>query len=181
MQAVSPSYFLFQAEDGIRDFHVTGVQTCALPISSFGSADRSFVRTSPTRQVRRRRIVPQATTSAARSSAAAIVGSLAGPTGASAARSAAGWVSAEGEQVDDFEHAAALTASEARALADGWVVGSGVGRGRVEPDEQYGLLAVADPAAEQVAVGAARRQVSPAHGPADQVVQHAALSAHSAC
>src|SRR5690606_40784123 len=23
-----------QAEDGIRDFHVTGVQTCALPISS---------------------------------------------------------------------------------------------------------------------------------------------------
>src|SRR5690606_25232690 len=26
--------FFFQAEDGIRDFHVTGVQTCALPISS---------------------------------------------------------------------------------------------------------------------------------------------------
>src|SRR5690606_39815575 len=25
----------FQAEDGIRDFHVTGVQTCALPISIF--------------------------------------------------------------------------------------------------------------------------------------------------
>src|SRR5690606_39894299 len=24
--------FYFQAEDGIRDFHVTGVQTCALPI-----------------------------------------------------------------------------------------------------------------------------------------------------
>src|SRR5690606_39396033 len=24
--------FVFQAEDGIRDFHVTGVQTCALPI-----------------------------------------------------------------------------------------------------------------------------------------------------
>src|SRR5690606_40307072 len=24
----------FQAEDGIRDFHVTGVQTCALPISA---------------------------------------------------------------------------------------------------------------------------------------------------
>src|SRR5690606_39359849 len=24
----------FQAEDGIRDFHVTGVQTCALPIWS---------------------------------------------------------------------------------------------------------------------------------------------------
>src|SRR5690606_40079469 len=26
--------FFFQAEDGIRDFHVTGVQTCALPISN---------------------------------------------------------------------------------------------------------------------------------------------------
>src|SRR5690606_41050849 len=33
--------FFFQAEDGIRDFHVTGVQTCALPISSrSGSAAR---------------------------------------------------------------------------------------------------------------------------------------------
>src|SRR5690606_40483961 len=28
-------FFFFQAEDGIRDFHVTGVQTCALPISRF--------------------------------------------------------------------------------------------------------------------------------------------------
>src|SRR5690606_40736163 len=26
-------FFFFQADDGIRDFHVTGVQTCALPIS----------------------------------------------------------------------------------------------------------------------------------------------------
>src|SRR5690606_41175450 len=25
-------FFFSQAEDGIRDFHVTGVQTCALPI-----------------------------------------------------------------------------------------------------------------------------------------------------
>src|SRR5690606_40975172 len=32
----------FQAEDGIRDFHVTGVQTCALPIlrSAEGSSPR---------------------------------------------------------------------------------------------------------------------------------------------
>src|SRR2546429_347326 len=29
-------FFFFQAEDGIRDVAVTGVQTCALPISSFG-------------------------------------------------------------------------------------------------------------------------------------------------
>src|SRR5947209_15981653 len=27
-------FFFFQAEDGIRDIGVTGVQTCALPISS---------------------------------------------------------------------------------------------------------------------------------------------------
>src|SRR5256885_4168668 len=27
-------FFFFQAEDGIRDYKVTGVQTCALPISS---------------------------------------------------------------------------------------------------------------------------------------------------
>src|SRR5690606_39297627 len=31
--------FFFQAEDGIRDFHVTGVQTCALPISRPAFAD----------------------------------------------------------------------------------------------------------------------------------------------
>src|SRR5690606_24165157 len=29
--------FLYQAEDGIRDFHVTGVQTCALPIYKTGT------------------------------------------------------------------------------------------------------------------------------------------------
>src|SRR2546430_5012392 len=28
-------FFFFQAEDGIRDLTVTGVQTCALPISLF--------------------------------------------------------------------------------------------------------------------------------------------------
>src|SRR5438046_8372017 len=30
---VVPLVFFFQAEDGIRDWSVTGVQTCALPIS----------------------------------------------------------------------------------------------------------------------------------------------------
>src|SRR6266511_3223081 len=39
---VARSFFFFQAEDGIRHFHVTGVQTCALPIwlgspQSFGA------------------------------------------------------------------------------------------------------------------------------------------------
>src|SRR2546430_15826133 len=31
-------FFFFQAEDGIRDLTVTGVQTCALPISAFTSS-----------------------------------------------------------------------------------------------------------------------------------------------
>src|SRR4051794_41356363 len=31
--------FFFQAEDGIRDGRVTGVQTCALPISTISSRD----------------------------------------------------------------------------------------------------------------------------------------------
>ena len=29
-------FFFFQAEDGIRDWSVTGVQTCALPIYGLG-------------------------------------------------------------------------------------------------------------------------------------------------
>src|SRR5438874_3468631 len=31
-------FFFFQAEDGIRDLYVTGVQTCALPIYLYGTA-----------------------------------------------------------------------------------------------------------------------------------------------
>src|SRR2546430_7455535 len=38
--------FFFQAEDGIRDLTVTGVQTCALPIST-SWCGRSCVRTGP--------------------------------------------------------------------------------------------------------------------------------------
>src|SRR3989454_9124665 len=33
-------FFFFQAEDGIRDYKVTGVQTCALPISAPASASQ---------------------------------------------------------------------------------------------------------------------------------------------
>src|SRR2546430_5971142 len=51
-------FFFFQAEDGIRDLTVTGVQTCALPISLFSnkhvfplnsmmSAETSTARRSP--------------------------------------------------------------------------------------------------------------------------------------
>src|SRR3712207_7597127 len=32
MTVISSCFFFFQAEDGIRDIGVTGVQTCALPI-----------------------------------------------------------------------------------------------------------------------------------------------------
>ena len=37
-------FFFFQAEDGIRDWSVTGVQTCALPICAhnFFSFSRHF-------------------------------------------------------------------------------------------------------------------------------------------
>src|SRR2546421_6972981 len=33
-------FFFFQAEDGIRDLIVTGVQTCALPISTYAADPR---------------------------------------------------------------------------------------------------------------------------------------------
>src|SRR5215203_6340658 len=36
-------YFFFQAEDGIRDIGVTGVQTCALPIYAFRTAQAEGV------------------------------------------------------------------------------------------------------------------------------------------
>src|SRR3712207_7711135 len=36
-------FCFFQAEDGIRDIGVTGVQTCALPISDFIYPDRAQV------------------------------------------------------------------------------------------------------------------------------------------
>src|SRR2546426_11453550 len=42
-------FFFFQAEDGIRDYKVTGVQTCALPISRDASARRG----PPARRARR--------------------------------------------------------------------------------------------------------------------------------
>src|SRR5688572_32441904 len=46
-------FFFFQAEDGIRDLTVTGVQTCALPISSLNSRrPRSALRQKRSRCVR---------------------------------------------------------------------------------------------------------------------------------
>src|SRR5256885_14555252 len=40
-------FFFFQAEDGIRDYKVTGVQTCALPISDHISPAGSIATESP--------------------------------------------------------------------------------------------------------------------------------------
>src|SRR5438874_2890824 len=39
-------FFFFQAEDGIRDLYVTGVQTCALPISRQASVRTAYPTTS---------------------------------------------------------------------------------------------------------------------------------------
>src|SRR2546426_11708899 len=36
------AHFFFQAEDGIRDYKVTGVQTCALPIFDVAAAHRAL-------------------------------------------------------------------------------------------------------------------------------------------
>src|SRR5258706_6912293 len=38
--------FVFQAEDGIRDWSVTGVQTCALPISMVSALAGPYLRVS---------------------------------------------------------------------------------------------------------------------------------------
>src|SRR2546426_2377743 len=40
-------FFFFQAEDGIRDYKVTGVQTCALPILLALQASYTFRNTVP--------------------------------------------------------------------------------------------------------------------------------------
>src|SRR5256885_3939079 len=51
-------FFFFQAEDGIRDYKVTGVQTCALPIFTYGTGSagalgpgRFRLKVKPTRRV----------------------------------------------------------------------------------------------------------------------------------
>src|SRR5258707_8438203 len=41
MSTYIPFFFFFQAEDGIRDIGVTGVQTCALPILCASAGPRS--------------------------------------------------------------------------------------------------------------------------------------------
>src|SRR3989454_8306629 len=53
-------FFFFQAEDGIRDYKVTGVQTCALPILSFGAiVTRSFSSASQATAWRMKSVLPE--------------------------------------------------------------------------------------------------------------------------
>src|SRR5438046_7015171 len=44
-------FFFFQAEDGIRDWSVTGVQTCALPISSPSQPRQAALLSSSTSSI----------------------------------------------------------------------------------------------------------------------------------
>src|SRR5256886_10358931 len=57
-------FFFFQAEDGIRDLTVTGVQTCALPISSACAPRCGWARCacSANSSPRRSRVLPRTTT-----------------------------------------------------------------------------------------------------------------------
>src|SRR5688500_14040740 len=54
---MSCNFFFFQAEDGIRDYKVTGVQTCALPILLRRAANRE--RDARQQHHRRRRAYGQ--------------------------------------------------------------------------------------------------------------------------
>src|SRR2546430_16901936 len=44
---IKQEFFFFQAEDGIRDLTVTGVQTCALPISVEECKDKDMTYSAP--------------------------------------------------------------------------------------------------------------------------------------
>src|SRR5260370_32806658 len=58
------SFFFFQAEDGIRDSSVTGVQTCALPIFSLlggriSTSTRNIRKPLPQKRPRRSLMIEQ--------------------------------------------------------------------------------------------------------------------------
>src|SRR3989339_1623115 len=52
-------FFFFQAEDGIRDWFVTGVQTCALPISRPNTAAMKRVALKANRRPTTSDMIPQ--------------------------------------------------------------------------------------------------------------------------
>src|SRR5688572_31895953 len=55
------SFFFFQAEDGIRDLTVTGVQTCALPIFGAALVLSPFFQMDPVKFARALRAVKRPT------------------------------------------------------------------------------------------------------------------------
>src|SRR5256886_3530518 len=59
---LSCCFFFFQAEDGIRDLTVTGVQTCALPILRGGVLYMSVMRSPGTPKAVRRSLDSSTTT-----------------------------------------------------------------------------------------------------------------------
>src|SRR5258708_18507962 len=68
VMSILTCFFFFQAEDGIRDDLVTGVQTCALPISralTFEWSSVSARAQAQQREVRSAKHLPAATGSAA--------------------------------------------------------------------------------------------------------------------
>src|SRR5256885_5351292 len=66
MPVYSTSFFFFQAEDGIRDYKVTGVQTCALPISPWSASAIPARRRCTRRRSPRRRALRTAWSPTAR-------------------------------------------------------------------------------------------------------------------
>src|SRR5256885_8193450 len=52
-------FFFFQAEDGIRDYKVTGVQTCALPIFVTERCRLDFIRPGFDNRTRKRNSINQ--------------------------------------------------------------------------------------------------------------------------
>src|SRR5260221_5184751 len=59
---IAACFFFFQAEDGIRDHCVTGVQTCALPICYYGESPKAdpqgpFVDFDPVEPQYRKRVM----------------------------------------------------------------------------------------------------------------------------
>src|SRR5256886_8477060 len=71
-------FFFFQAEDGIRDLTVTGVQTCALPIS-LSAGPRIFAVAAPDTNARIAAHRRGARTRARRQSAAGAIDPRAAP------------------------------------------------------------------------------------------------------
>src|SRR3712207_6894256 len=57
--ACSSYFFFFQAEDGIRDIGVTGVQTCALPIWKVEEFHKSLKQNASLAKSPTRRVVTQ--------------------------------------------------------------------------------------------------------------------------